>query len=379
MNKVIIVGGDHHNGLNLARIFGLNNVLVDAVVVTPYKNSWMATSKYIINSVCVKNETEAFDYIIEHYKSEPERPFIIPYSDGAAFELDKRLDDFKTWSYIPSINEMQGEIGKLMDKQKQFEFAKKYNIPIAESFEVNTDEVSLIQNYDEYIIKPVVSAFGNKHDICICKNNELQNSLRDFSKKGYRSVLVQQYLHIDYEMVVVGAIYKNRNPIALAHKVIRRWPRKTGTNSFSVQCTEPSIIKQCEKILSIIQGIGYCGLIDVEVFVVNKKVYLNEINWRNSGGDFRALNDRFFYAFWWYLDMLGQEKNIPKYWQSSIKSYSIVGYTDIRNVFVGEISIFKWIKIFFSTKNHSLFFYNDNKPFYYKLVYAIINKLHGKR
>ena len=114
MNKVIIVGGDHHNGLNLARIFGINNVPVEAVVVTPYKKSWIAKSKFILKSYCVTTEKAAFDYILMTYKEEPEKPFIIPCSDGAALELDLRLDEFKDWAYVPSINNSQGEIAKLM-------------------------------------------------------------------------------------------------------------------------------------------------------------------------------------------------------------------------------------------------------------------------
>lgn len=37
MNKIITIGGEHHNGLGLARIFGLNNYEVHSLVVSEKK------------------------------------------------------------------------------------------------------------------------------------------------------------------------------------------------------------------------------------------------------------------------------------------------------------------------------------------------------
>ncbi len=371
MNKVIIVGGDHHNGLNLARIFGINNIPVEAVVITPYTKCWIGKSKYILKSYCVTKEKDAFDYIYTTYKNEQEKPFIIPYSDGAALELDLRLDEFKTWAYVPSIKNIQSEIAKLMDKKAQYDFAKKNNISMAESIKLNLmDKLSFDKEYDKYIIKPLVSAFGNKRDIRICDSKEnLIDSLNDFKSKGYETVLIQQYLNIDYEIVIVGAVYKDLEPIFTAHKVIRRWPQKTGSNSFSIQCVDKNVLEQCAQILKIIQSQGYCGLIDVEVFVVNGKVYLNEINWRNSGGDFRALHNKFYYAFWWYMEILGKREMIPKEWFPAGNEYSMVEYADIKNCLKGEISIITWLKDFRKTHNFAVLFKGDMTPIYYKIVY----------
>ena len=109
-NKVIIIGGDHHNGLNLARIFGLNGKKVFAVVITDQAKSWMVKSKFIDGYSIFKTEKEGLDFVLEKFSSEPAKPFIIPYSDGAALELDLRLNEFKEKFFVPSINGKQGEI-----------------------------------------------------------------------------------------------------------------------------------------------------------------------------------------------------------------------------------------------------------------------------
>ena len=48
--EVIIVGGDHHNGLGLARIFGINKVKVHSFVISENLKSFLAKSPFYASS-----------------------------------------------------------------------------------------------------------------------------------------------------------------------------------------------------------------------------------------------------------------------------------------------------------------------------------------
>lgn len=45
-----------------------------------------------------------------------------------------------------------------------------------------------------------------------------------------------------------------------------------------------------KEIISLLKNIGYDGLFDIEVFVVGESLYLNEINFRNSGNAWAIVN-----------------------------------------------------------------------------------------
>lgn len=367
-NRVIIIGGDHHNGLGLARIFGLNGKMVTAIVISNKKRSWMATSKFIETNKVFQTEKEAFDYILDTYSEEPLKPVLIPYSDGAAMELDLRLNQFKNNFFVPSINGEQGKVAALMDKNAQYKWAVDHGIKMAKSVivDLNNIDYSIIETvFFPVILKPVVSALGDKRDIVICQNElEFSTALQNFKEKKYKKIFCQEFLNIEYEIVVVGYVLKNKDICFAAHRVIRRWPDKCGTNSFSLQITDENVLKKCESLLKKIQLFGYQGLVDVELFWVNGKLYLNEVNWRNSGGDFRSIEDGFYFAYWFYLLQLEKIEGFK--WSPSINVYSMVEYADVRHVIKRKISLFSWFRNLKKCSNFALFSKKDLKPFFSK-------------
>lgn len=370
-NKVIIIGGDHHNGLGLARIFGSNGKRVTAIVISKKKYSWIATSKYIENHKIFKSEKEAFDHILSTYVNNPLKPLLIPYSDAAALELDCRLNEFKEKFIVPSINNEQGRIAAMMDKDAQYKWAVEHNIKMAQSlvFNVN-DDIKLVAKTINFpiILKPIVSAQGSKFDINICNSEaELKQSINLLRQKNYEKILVQKYLSNRSELLIVGAIANNY--VFSVHRVIRRWPDPGGCGSFSKLIHDKDIIEKCSLIIKSVAEFGYKGLIDIETFFVDGNIYLNEINWRNSGGGFRAINDGFFYAFWWYKWVL--TKSLLSEWKPCENSWSMVEYADVRHIFKLNLSPIRWFCNLIRCDNFALWNKNDLKPFFSKFIFAM--------
>lgn len=369
-NKVIIIGGDHHNGLGLARIFGLNGKKVFAVVISDKKRSWMATSKFVEDYAIFKTEKEGFDFIFESFSNELRKPVLIPYSDGAALELDRRLDEFKDKFHVPSINGEQNKIASMMNKNAQYKWAMDNGINMAKSDVVDLNDESGLPNGFKYpiILKPVESAQGRKLDIAVCRSDKDFNASVDKLKaKKYKSIFIQNFMKIDYEIVIVGAIAGESDYVFAAYHVVRSWPKEGGTSSFSVTITDKIVLEKCSELLEKISCCGYVGTIDVEAFFINNEFFLNEINWRNSGGDFRLLSHGYYYAYWFYCSVC---TGIPmaSLWKTPENVYSMVEYTDIRHVVKGNVSLLKWCTDFFKAKNYSLVSFLDMKPVLFKVT-----------
>ena len=364
MNKIIIVGGDHHNGLNLARIFGLNGYEVICYVVSDCKKSFVEPSRFISQFYKYSTETEAFDSVLKNYSDLDEKAFLIPYSDGAAMELDNRLDEFKEIFFVPSINHTQGEISKLMDKKTQYEWAIANGIKMAESLSLNLLIPQKLPFSFPVILKPEVSALGEKGDIVICDNEKAYlEAIEDLKIKGYKSVVVQPYLTVDYEIDVFGCVCRNKDQITLfPTKTIRQWPLKKGTNCFSQTIIEESVVEKCKNIIYKLKDIGFDGLYDAELLVINNEVLLNEFNFRNSGDDYMVLSQNYFYPLVWVDDILGREKPYSLPEKPSVDNYSMTFFNDYQQVRVKSIKFSDWLRDVGRTSDFALWYKKDFRP-----------------
>ena len=380
-NEVYIVGGDHHNGLGLGRMLGLNGVKVNSLVIDGCKKSYISKSKYISTSKIFSSEKEAYDFLSLLPRSKL-KPIIIPYSDAAALELDKRLDEFKDRYFCPSINNTQGKIAKLMDKQAQYELALSAGIRMADTavVELHHDfQCELIETPYPCIIKPVISTEGDKRDISVCYNrNELDKTLRRYREQGYSRALVQEYLKIDYEIDVFGCILKQKPYICqVPTRIIRSWPKRGGTTSFSQVITDQKVVAECERLIRILKEQGFYGLYDIELFVVDGKTFLNEINFRNSGGVYRVIRQGFYFPYIWYCDVLGIKCDICSTPQKA--NYSMTEYTDIRHVLSHDIKVRDWINDFRKCTDYALLFKGDMGPAVTRYLYYVKQFIAGKR
>ena len=377
MNKVVIVGGNHHNGLGLARSFGRFGIEVISVVIDEkITKSFLKKSKYVKESIVFRTEKEAFDFIKNAYRFE-EKAFIIPYSDGAAEELDKRVIEFNEEFFIPSINNRNGEIVHLMDKDVQYKFAESNSIKMAKTCvvdlcgDVDTSPLPL-----PLILKPVLSAEGDKKDIRVCKNSEDTNhAIEEFREKGYKRVLAQEYLSIDYEIDVFGSILRNKtHDCIVPTRTIRSWPKEGGTNSFSQIITDDGIIGNCKKIISALKKYGFYGLYDIEIFVVGNDYYLNEMNLRNSGDVYMALDQDYHYVVAWYFDVLGKDFSISE--NPSKDDFCMTECADLRHVMIKGLGLGAWLRDFKKCKDFALKYKGDMRPAIDRYFYYVCKVLH---
>lgn len=372
INKIILIGGDHHNGVGLARIFGLNGIKPYGIIVGDTIGNGMAKkSKFWEKIWHVDSNEDALKLIINIFQSEKLKPIVMPWSDGAALAIDNNYNKLKDYFVLPSIRGEQGKISFLMNKKNQQLWANELGIKTAptEIIDVNFPLMPMNMGGFPIILKPVISAEGDKRDIKKCNSaNEFINAIDGLRIKGYSRILCQKYIVKDYEMELFGAILKNSDitPFLLSEHY-REWPLVAGTVSLHRFIVEPKLLYKAEELLKKVRESGFVGNIDIELFNVNGEVYLNEINFRNSGDVFACFNDNIFYPLYLYMDLTKQDiSNVNLNFSNSY--YAMNEATDLRHVVYGNLTFREWFKDLKRTKSFALWHRKDIKPAIYRYI-----------
>lgn len=347
--EIIIVGADHHNTLGVIRALG-GDYIVNLIIhqSTETEKIKCSKSKYFNGKlVIVKNdEKELFSALSDFKRNmDGKKIAIIPTSDFAALCIDKNYDELSKYYAVLSIDHTEGRIAYYMDKFHQKELADKYSILTADSVVI---DLSSEKNEDYLtnltyprVLKPVISANGSKDDITIVLNqSELQTAIIRLKEKGYEQILLQQYIKKDFEVCVCGCITENSKKIHFgAFKKLREYPSKCGSASL-IETVEMSEL--LTPILDTLVKINYSGLFDLDLFIVDNKIYLNEINFRNGGNMWALVRSGINAPDVWVNDILGNQ--MPDKCFVKRKNILYMNETDFHHVLTREITLFKWIK-----------------------------------
>lgn len=374
MNKVILIGGNHHNILGAVRSFGVNKIYPFGIFIGEgAANSFARSSKYWAQTWAIDSEENLIDFLLNHFENEKEKPVIICCSDASEKILDENYECLKGHFLLSSLQKGQGEIAQLMDKYKQVKLAEKYDIPVAQTFIVNLENIFLPKNMlYPCIVKPIISAEGKKVDICKCDTyRQTMEYLQTMKAKGYKSILLQQYLAYDAEYLMVGSIHGGKC-CWFNSKKIRIWPIIGGSSCY-LQISRKKYVSQFyNNIRELFKKIQYDGIFDVEAFDVNGKMYLNEINWRNSGTVYSCMGTNVHYLVVWYYWKIG--KQLPKkltLFCEDENVYSIDESLDLRYLICGKITLRRWLQDRKRAKSFAIWFRSDLKPAIIEYIYLV--------
>lgn len=389
MNKVIVLGGaGYHNSLGLARVFGINGIEPYGILTKASKHklgNHCALSKYWKKVWLVEEEEKAISILLDNFTKEDEKPVLVPGSDGFAYLIDNNYDKLSEFFILPGINHKQGEVVKLMDKFQQVKWAKEAGINVADAQIIQLDEVTAkpITISFPLILKPVVSAEGDKRDIRKCEDQKsLKEELEELKKKGYKRILAQEFITKDYEIELFGAILKHadKTPFLLS-KHYREWPIVGGTVCYHEFITDSSLRRYAEDILDKIKNVGYVGNIDIELFMVNGQLMLNEVNFRNSGDIYACFTNEVYYPYYSYLDMINSAP-FSYNCNYSDKTTAMDEILDLRHMVYGSLSLKEWFKDWKRCADFSLYFKGDIKPAlarYFCVIFKVFTRAKSEK
>ena len=372
MQKVIVIGDDHHNSLSLVRGLGMAGYAVELFVVADSGKSFVAHSKYVRKCHIVKSEKDVLAIMREEVKEVKERVPVTAASDKAAEMLDLNFDELSRNYIVPNCGGKQGLLSEWMNKEKMMAEAdrcgmlKPYTVHVSalDETQIDTDAIPY-----PCVVKPSKSVDGSKDDFRICKDkSELKAVLEDMRRRGI-GVLVQEYIHVDYEYKVCGVRSRKTGKNHLVGGLHKLKTCKD-TNNMGMLCFAyttsdyPSdYIKS--SIDKFVESMGFEGLYSFEFMVSGDKVYFTEMNLRNDGCAFCWTDAGCNMTANWVKEMT--EGVEPKYGTLK-KTYCMV---EISYAKYYHNNIFTLIKDTFKTKSFAIFKRNDIKPFIYKFINAI--------
>lgn len=351
--NVIIVGVIHHNTLSLVRCFGQCGI---KVIFLTYGSGddYVSCSKYINASYTACNSNEALQTLYEITKELKNKPIVITADDDFASLIDLSYDKFKDRCYFFNAGE-SGRITYYMDKSIQTQLAKEtgFNIPIT----ILSKGVNMTHEGISYpvIIKPKESIHGGKK-IAVCTSEvDLIDAMREFNEN--ETILIQEYIVKDYEIVILGCSYGSK--IIIPGYIIKHRDYLGGTTYstiYSSACLSQDILDASKK---FIEQVKYEGLFGIECIFSKGKYYFIEANLRNDATTYSLCVAGANLPMWYYSQITGER--CPEFNVRSIES--MVEFCDLLNVLKCRVNPFKWIK---QLRNcECKYFYNqdDIKPY----------------
>lgn len=381
-NKVIVIGGEHYNALGVIRSLGEAGIKPYFVLLAKDKICPTTYSKYIqkVYKITSEKDKDILDFLNNNFTNEDQKPIIIPTGDPIEKLLDINYDILSKKYILPNIDGKQGMVFKHMDKQVQHNLCKKYGIKTAKSFLINLDNIerSISKLPNKIIIKPDISAEGKKSDIMIVEGKkEIKNGLLEFNKKGYKNVMVQEFIDYETEYAMMGMAFKDKVIIPGINDNIFIYPSSRGNTSYSEMFPLEDFELDVTQILKMIKDLNYTGMFEIEMFKVGNDIYFNEMNFRNSANLYSYMGNGINYIYL-YLNLI-LKKDISKLKSKVDKHYYFcVEPLHLKNVKEKVVTYQEW-------KNHvkksTTLIYNkkDKKPFFMRIVNSLYVRITHKK
>ena len=366
MNRLIIIGYEHHNTLGAIRASYDIKDEKWLIVIAPQKSKrYVEFSRYIKRSNVIQINDES--KLITTLKSFPlnnDNTIILSCGDKITHLLDINKSNLPSNFVLPIINAKIGKVSSLQDKNEMNRIVSKYDVRIPYSKNISrTDNLNIVDNCKfPCFIKAASSCDGPK-DLTIYKTREeLLKGIQSLHKVC-KDIQIQEYIEKDKEILILGyADGKGGCALSCVLDKYRQCPPKVGGSTYCYvspyieDYIEPKILKQ------IIIDSGYNGLFSFEFLIKDKQAYFLEINFRNDAMGFAPTGGNVNQLKLWYDSNI----NGTRITEQRVKdSYMLMSdINDISNILNKEVSLSSWIKQFITAKVKLLWSIKDPAPFF---------------
>lgn len=359
----IVVGQGGYNDIGLIRSCGEANM--DVVLICP-KNIVVPInkSKYVVDwfPLTFVSETEVMNSLNTCFDKYKGRTFAIyPAADSTALIVDKNYKELSKDVYVPHA---YGELYRLMDKAVMVQLASKAGLHVPESISYELSQDSKPSYKGKCIIKPLRSVAGGKTVIQICKSeHDYNEALNNCLKHGVDKILVQDLVEGENqeEVAVTGVSLPNGRIITygMIHKKRIRGNGSTVFASFSKEC--PKDIQ--DQLAAFLKLTKYQGIFDIEFLHNDNGYHFIECNFRNGAYGYAITSAGFNMPLAFYQGIDNQSISPIK-----VKYITFMEErSDMLNVFDDSMSLFSWLKDFFTCNTLLWWNWRDMSPFFYHI------------
>lgn len=365
-NKVVVFGNDHCNALGVIRSLGEAGVRPYAIFVG--KRNFCFKSRYLQRYWYVEDRLSGLNILHDFFENENTKTIVIPTGDDEASILDLHYEELKDSFYVPNAGQ-QGRVTHYMNKEVMRQLAEQCGIKTPKSWVLSKNDIIPEDIIYPCITKSLLSIWGGKKDIFICKNrDELCKALKEIQSV---QVQVQECLEKKTEILLMGCSLEHGHRVVLPGSAIYlRLQRGNygGYFMYSDAISEKVNLKNLELYL---QRIGYEGFFSIEFLVTpTDELYFMEINLRNDGYAYSVTVAGINLPYVWCSYCAGmpiKEKSVAK------TIYAMNEYLDYEQfVATKKITLWKWL---FSLRKIDVFLYynkRDMMPFFYALKKKVL-------
>lgn len=345
----LVMGRNYTTRLTLTRAAGMascNVVLIQTDKQKSREQKIDSSSKYVVAChFCPEPDKQLLIDTIMQYTGKDSKPILIPADDYAAATIDEYLEQLWPHFLMPHVNQTQGDVLKVMDKDYQKSVAKNIGMPVADGwichFNGQSYDIPTEIKYPCYA-KPLESYSGAlKHLQKRCNDKkELEALLRKTAKSYRLPYLVEEFIKIDKEYGVQGVAFDDK--VILPGVVFKDSSRNglTATGYIHPITDIPGLREQLSEFL---KKILFTGIFDIDLFESNGKFYFNEFNPRLGANGFALTYGVSNVPGLFVRHMLGQ-KDVSYEGPTKFKALSFASEKVIRNMYFDKTISFKKYK-----------------------------------
>lgn len=328
----IVLGRNYTSRLGMIRAAGVAGCDV-AVIQTDKlekrpKHPIDCYSKYITRGYFKANEPNTeliISVLLKNFKGEVSKPILLPTDDYTASIIDLNIDELKNYFLFPSINLERGKVVYYMDKAVQKEMALEAGFDVATGWTATwKDGKYQIPAGIQFpcFIKPEISFKGaSKYVMQKCNTEkQLEAALSKMPGREDYPILIEKYIGIEKEYDVPGISLPGCIYLPGIIEKGEIFLGVTATGRMLHMADFPDIEN---KLTMFLEKLHFQGLIDIELFESEGRIYFNELNMRFGASGFA---------------MTGSGVNMPEMLIHSLLSESVDTSTSIvqSNAFASE-------------------------------------------
>lgn len=373
----IVIGDWHFNSLGLIRSLGEKGITVYFINYSDF--GYGKDSKYTKKTYYAKSDSEALKLIKEIVKSENKSALLFPASDKSALFVDNKTNELKDICICPGL---RGKASEYMKKDVMCKLAKEAGFTVPDFFTSDAQSFTVDKGCEfgfPFIIKPLRSVDGEKSDIIICRNKaECENavaSLQDNPEK-FGSLLIQRYVSGKQELMVEYCgckIPQKKVELYGQLEKQREYPPGRGSTSFAtikedITFTDTSVVDR------FLEAVGFDGIFDLEIKVVDSIPYFLEINFRNGAPSYAYTVGGHNIAYEWFCYHTGKAPDKISFRKTTLMSER----DDLNNVIDKNIPLLKWLRDLRHSDTLMVFNKRDRLPFikaYNKVAEHVVSLL----
>ncbi|MDD6603621.1 MAG: ATP-grasp domain-containing protein, partial [Eubacteriales bacterium] len=297
--RVLVAGRNYCSNLTMARSLGEAGYEVEVLRIFQTKPSRDDKLRQKLRPDAYSRYIKAYHEIVTRRKNwrtkrkliniaDPDRKMLlIPADDLVAYIVDRYYDELKEYYIMPNVNDTEGEIGRLMEKETQKQLARQAGLPVLNSCVISADH-GVVEHIPDTVtypcfVKPNVSKNSAKSQMARCDDERsLRKALRKASRHKYVEMLVEDYVEIDKEYSILGVSTKE-GAIGPGYFVAEKGGQEEhrGVAVMGRTLSTDDNQQLIDDIVRFIGTLGYDGLFDVDLIkTAEGKMYFVELNMR---------------------------------------------------------------------------------------------------